>query len=213
MRTPDSWQTARATVAIAVVTMIVHVIISVFDMQARAIALGAFIPATLGLDPGIARVPFFLTPLTSALLHLDIFHILFNMLMLLLTGRAVEGALGPINLVILYVVGAFVAAGAQFLLDPASPVPMIGASGAVSAVIGAYAMLFGRNRVAVRDPRLALWLNVLWLLAAWIILQVAMGIVFSASSGILLGVGAHIGGFIAGVALARPLLLWRYRKA
>jgi len=54
---------------------------------------------------------------------------------------------------------------------------------------------------------------VLWLLAAWVVLQSAMAIVVSSSSRILPAVGAHIGGFIAGVALARPLLLWRYRKA
>jgi membrane associated rhomboid family serine protease len=67
--------------------------------------------------------------------------------------------------------------------------------------------------VAVSDPKLALWLNVLWLLAAWVVLQVAMAIVLSAGQGILLAVGAHIGGFIAGVILARPLLLWQYRRA
>jgi membrane associated rhomboid family serine protease len=58
-----------------------------------------------------------------------------------------------------------------------------------------------------------LWLNVLWLLAAWVVLQVAMAIVLNAGQGILLAVGAHVGGFVAGVILARPLLLWRYRRA
>jgi membrane associated rhomboid family serine protease len=213
MRTPDSWHTARATVAIALITGFAYLIVSVFHIKLWAIGLGAFIPATLNSAPEFAHAPFFLTPLTATLLHVSLWHLLFNLLMHLFCGRAVEGALGPASLVILYVVGAYAAAAGQFAFDPQSPYPMIGASGAISAIIGAYAMLFGRNRVRVADNRLALWLNVLWLLAAWTILQLAMGIVFSAGGDILLAVGAHIGGFIAGVALARPLLLWRYRHA
>ena len=213
MRTPDSWQTARATVAIALTTVFASLVTSIFRIDTWAIATGSFIPAALTLEADFFRVPFVLTPLTATLLHDGMLHLIFNMLMQLICGRAVEGALGPVNLVILYVVGAFAAAAGQFVIDPNSMIPMIGASGAVSAVIGAYAMLFGRNRVPVADPRLALWLNVVWLLAAWVILQLAMGIVFSAGGGVLLAVGAHIGGFIAGVIMARPLLLWRYRKA
>jgi membrane associated rhomboid family serine protease len=213
MRTPDSWQTARATVTIAVLTVFAYLVLSIFRIEMWAIYAGSFIPATLTDDPGFFRLPFALTPLSATFLHAGLFHLVFNLLMLLICGRAVEGALGPLNLIILYLVGAFAAAAGQFALDPTSMVPMIGASGAISAVIGAYAMLFGRNRVPVADPRLALWLNVLWLLAAWVILQLAMALVFSASGGILLAAGAHVGGFVAGVILARPLLLWRYRKA
>lgn len=213
MRTPDRWDTARATIFIALGTGLAFLVLGVFDLTNWAVVRGAFVPADLTTDFGFGRVPFVLTPLTATLLHADLFHLAFNLIIFLLCGRAVEGALGPVALVILYVVGAYAAAAAQFAIDPGAQVPMIGASGAISAVIGAYAMLFGKNRVAVRDPRLALWLNVLWLLAAWVILQVAMGIVLSAGRGILLAVGAHIGGFVAGVALARPLLLWRYRKA
>lgn len=213
MRTPDSWQTARATVAIALATVFAYLIVSIFQLDMWATGFGSFIPAALTLEADFVRMPFVLTPLTATLLHDGLLHLIFNLLMLLICGRAVEGALGPVNLIILYLAGAYAAAAGQFALDPDSIVPMIGASGAISAVIGAYAMLFGRNRVPVSDPRLALWLNVLWLLAAWVVLQLAMGVVFSAGGGIMLAVGAHIGGFVAGVILARPLLLWRYRKA
>jgi membrane associated rhomboid family serine protease len=213
MRTPDSWQTARATVVIAVATFIIYLVLSVFQIEGAAIDYGAFVPIDLQMDFGFDRAPFFLTPLTATLLHGTLWHLAFNLLIFAFCGRAVEGALGPANLVILYVVGAYAAAAGHYIAEPGSMVPMIGASGAISAVIGAYAMLFGKNRVQVANANLALWLNVLWLLAAWIVLQVAMGIVFSAGSGILLAVGAHIGGFLAGVILARPLLLWRYRRA
>jgi len=201
-------------VAIAVVTAILHIVVDVFRIHGAAVAFGAFIPADLVADLPFARAPFLLTPLTAALLHATFWHMALNVLVLLFCGRAVEGALGPGNFVILYVAGAFAAAAGHYLAGPEETLPMVGASGAISAVVGAYAMLFGRNRVKVRDARLALWLNVLWLLAAWVVLQVAMGIVFSRGvDGMLLAVGAHIGGFVAGVALARPLLLWRYRKA
>jgi membrane associated rhomboid family serine protease len=79
-------------------------------------------------------------------------------------------------------------------------------------VIGSYALLFGRNRVKVADPRLALWLHVLWLAAAWVGLQILVGLMFQ-ETGMLIAVAAHIGGFLAGLALAQPLLLLRYRRA
>ncbi len=213
MRTPDSWHTAQATVGIAIVTGLAYLVVSIFGFEFRAVAWGAFIPADLTADLGFSRAPFFLTPLTATLLHAGIWHVAFNLLIFVFTGRAVEGALGSMSLVILYVVGAFAAALGHYVAGPSEAIPMVGASGAISAVIGAYAMLFGRNRVKVANAQLALWLNVLWLLAAWVVLQLAMGIVFSAGAGLLLAVGAHIGGFVAGVALARPMLLWRYRKA
>jgi membrane associated rhomboid family serine protease len=90
---------------------------------------------------------------------------------------------------------------------------MLDASGAVSAVIGAYAMLFGRNKVRVADARLALWLHALWLMAGWVALQLLIGYV-SGAPGVGLGsAAAHVAGFLAGLLLARPLLLFRYRKA
>ena len=72
--------------------------------------------------------------------------------MLLFCGRSVERVLGGRGIVILYLVGAYAAAAAQYAADPAQTVPMVGASGAISAVLGAYALLFGRNKVKVAHP-------------------------------------------------------------
>jgi membrane associated rhomboid family serine protease len=213
MRRPDSWHSAQATVAIGLVTAIAYLVVSVFALDDWAIIRGAFIPLSVTQDAGFARVPFYLTPLTATLLHASILHLAFNLLIFAFCGRAVEGVLGGTGLIILYLVGAYTAAAGQYAMDPTSIMPMIGASGAISAVIGAYAMLFGRNRVRVASHRAAVWLNALWLLVAWVVLQVAMGIVVGEGTGLLLAVGAHIGGFAAGLVLARPLLLWRYRKA
>ena len=89
---------------------------------------------------------------------------------------------------------------------------MIGASGAISALLGAYALLYGQRRASVGNPRFGNALNVLWLAAAWVGLQLLIGLAMSGPDGGI-AIGAHIGGFIAGLALARPLLLWRYRTA
>jgi membrane associated rhomboid family serine protease len=91
-------------------------------------------------------------------------------------------------------------------------VPWIGASGAVSAVVGAFSLSFGRPKQIVKSIRVNRWLNALWLLAAWVVIQVMMGII-AGGQGIVIGTAAHIGGFIAGLLLQRPLLLWRYRNA
>jgi membrane associated rhomboid family serine protease len=199
--------------AIAGATAAVWLLISLFGLQQAAVLWGAFIPVRIGggIDsPWLA--PVFLTPLTSAFLHVDLMHLLFNLLMLLFCGRAVEGILGPLGIVILYLIGAYLAAAGQYVLDPMGAVPMIGASGAGSAVLGAYAMLFGRNKLRVKDPRLAIALHALWLLAAWVVLQLIIGLATQRLN-IAIAVGAHIGGFVAGVALARPLLLLRWRGA
>ncbi len=89
---------------------------------------------------------------------------------------------------------------------------MIGASGAVSAVIGAYSLSFGRPRQFTRSQNANRWINALWLMIAWVVLQLMIGWL-AGGQGYLLATPAHIGGFAAGLLLQRPLLLWRYRGA
>jgi membrane associated rhomboid family serine protease len=79
-------------------------------------------------------------------------------------------------------------------------------------VIGAYSLSFGRAKRITDNPRLNRWINVAWLMAAWVVMQLMMGWLAGAQ-GYLLATPAHIGGFLAGLLLQRPLLLWRYRKA
>jgi membrane associated rhomboid family serine protease len=160
----------------------------------------------------IAAAPAWLTPLTATLVHSGLIHLGFNLLVFVWCGAAVERILGRAGLVILYVLGAYAAAAGQWLADPMGLVPMVGASGAISAVIGAFSLSFGRPRQFTRSQRLNRWINALWLLVAWVVLQMAMGWL-AGGQGYLLATPAHIGGFIAGLLLQRPLLLWRYRKA
>jgi membrane associated rhomboid family serine protease len=177
-----------------------------------ALALG-FIPARLsGAEVPWAAVPAVLTPFTSTLVHSGLIHLGFNLLVFVWCGQAVERVLGPAALIVLYLVGALAAALGQWLADPMGVIPMVGASGAVSAVIGAYSLSFGRPRRITGSPRLNRWINAAWLLVAWVVLQLMIGWLAGAQ-GFLLATAAHIGGFVAGLLLQRPLLLWRYRNA
>ena len=213
MRPPQNWQSARVTIAIAAVTALAWLAVLVLGLEQPAVAFGSFVPARLqALHGASLAAAIALTPLTATLLHAGLVHIGFNLLVLLFCGRIVENILGSRGMVILYLAGAYVAAAAQFLVGPHDPTPMIGASGAISAVIGASAMLIGKNKVRVAHPGLARWLNALWLATAWIVLQLVIGYAFQIE-GPLIAVPAHIGGFLAGIALANPLLLLKWRRA
>ena len=211
MRPPADWKKARFTLAVAGVTVAAWLVVSAGNLTDAAAIWGGFIPARAsGLveESGLASV--FLTPITASLIHANFVHIAFNLLMLLFCGRAVEPIIGSTAVAILYVVGAYAAAGAQWLADPAGMAPMVGASGAISALLGGYAMFFGRHRVKIANNTLAMLVNALWLAAAWIGLQLLIGLT---AQGAAIAVAAHIGGFLAGLILARPLLMLRWRKA
>ena len=89
---------------------------------------------------------------------------------------------------------------------------MIGASGAISALFGLYALFFGTPRQVTRSQKLNRWIHAVWVLAAWVVLQWMAGML-AGGQGVMLATPAHIGGFVAGLLLQRPLLMWRYRKA
>ena len=203
---------ARLTYAIAAVTVAAFVI-------GRLLWPADFISEQLGFVPlrftAVANgffVPAILTPLTATLAHGDWIHIGFNMLMLVYCGRAVESVLGWAPTAVLYLVGAYLSAAAQYLVGPMSPVPMIGASGAISALLAVYALLFGRNSVQRMGPIPAHWVRALWLALAWTGLQWLVGLA-SNGGAYQVATAAHVGGFLAGLALARPMLAWRYRGA
>lgn len=202
-----------ATVAITVLTALAWLIATVLNASDQAALSLGFIPARLsGALVNFPAVPAVLTPLTCTLVHSGLIHLGFNLLVLVWCGAAVERVLGKAGLVTLYLVGAYAAAAAQWLPDPTSTVPMVGASGAISAVIGAFALSFGRARRITASPALNRWINAVWLMVAWIVLQLMMGWLGNAE-GFLLAIPAHVGGFAVGILLQRPLLLWRYRNA
>lgn len=202
-----------ATFALMALTTVVSLAVLYGGSADAAVLSMGFIPARVGglVEVGGA-VPLWLTPLTATLVHDGFLHLFFNLLMFAWCGLAVERILGRGGLLAIYGIGAYLSVVAQWAADPAGVVPVIGASGAVSAVIGAYALSFGRPRRLTDNPRTNRTLNILWLAIAWAVLQLMIG--WSAGqSGLMLATPAHIGGFVAGLLLQRPLLLWRYRKA
>ena len=202
-----------ATNIITAVTALAWVIAVMLGQSEQAAYALGFIPMRVTMPAIVApAVPAFLTPLTATLVHSGLVHLGFNLLMLVWCGTQVERIIGAGGLVALYVVGAFAAAAAQWGVNPHGTVPMIGASGAISAVMGAFALSYGRARPFTNNLAVNRWLNVAWLMIAWVVLQVMMGWLGN-QQGYLLATPAHVGGFAAGLLLQRPLLLWRYRHA
>lgn len=200
------------TSAIIAVTLLCWGAANVMGLSDVVNVEGGFIAARFEPDfPVIGVVPALLTPLTATLLHSGIMHILFNMVTLYYCGRQVEAVLGPVALAILYLVGAYAAALAHYLSNPLQLAPMVGASGAISAVIGTYAMLFSNSETKAVGPIPAYWVRALWLAAAWVGVQWMIG--FSGlGGGVTIAIWAHVGGFLAGILLARPLVKRRYAQ-
>jgi membrane associated rhomboid family serine protease len=212
------------TNALIIINLVVAAILLVPSWWQYAVVSGGLFPIRLSGDSSAFGditflVPALLTPLTAAFLHGGIAHVIMNMLMLLLIGKMVERVLGGGLFLALYFVSAYVAAGTEWLaaylqlpmsLDMMAPA--IGASGAISGVIGAYLLLFPNKQPKPWGPVPAGIARPLHLTLAWIGLNLAMGFV-GPGLGIGIAIWSHIGGFVIGLALARPLLLWRYRKA
>ncbi|WP_246202835.1 rhomboid family intramembrane serine protease [Sphingomonas lacunae] len=202
----------QITNAIAVVTIAAWLVAILGAQWFDAAAFGGFIPARVfgGHDlPG--ALPWPLTPLSATLIHADLLHLAFNMLMLVWCGRQVEQAIGGGYTLLLYGVGAYAAALGQFVMGPHQTSVMVGASGAISALMAFYALVFSEQKVRQIGPIPSHIVRALWLGAAWVGLQMLIGLGFGIG-GALIAVGAHIGGFIAGLLLARPLLRLRYRR-
>jgi membrane associated rhomboid family serine protease len=144
------------------------------------------------------------TVFSSMFLHGSFFHIAGNMLYLWIFGNNVEDTLGHGRFLVFYLASGVVAAGAQTLMDTSSRVPMIGASGAISGVLGAYLLLFPQARVLTLVIFGFFWrvvsIPAVLVLGFWIVLQIlyALGS-FGAGGGVAFF--AHVGGFFAGMGL------------
>lgn len=210
--------TGRMTNILLGLTVLAFLILSASGLTDSAAIIGGFIPARINgvvlTDGGTPPwLPVFLTPLSATLVHAGWLHLGFNMLMLLFCGRHVEQVLGRWPMLVLYIVGAYAAAAAQWAVDPLGVTPMIGASGAISALMGTYALLYSRQTVRPLGPIPAGTVRVLWLAAGWIAIQALIGVATRADGAGVgqIAVAAHVGGFVAGLLLTRPLLRWRFR--
>jgi membrane associated rhomboid family serine protease len=176
----------------------------------------ALFPARFGTEAidsgGAFMLPYWLTPLSSAFLHGGLLHLGMNMAMLALFAPNVERVLGQGGVATLYGVGILASAAAQVLADPGSVTPVVGASGAISAIMAAHLALFPRERPKPLGLIPGKWAHALKLLIGWVVLNLMLGFV-GPSVGVQIAIWAHIGGFAAGLALVWPLLRWRYRNA
>lgn len=175
----------------------------------------AFIPAHLAENIRDYSLPGLFHPqlVTSFFLHGSLFHVLSNMLYLWIFGDNIEDKLGRVRFLLFYLLTGVFANLTQFLIDPSSPIPVIGASGAVAGILGAYFITFPRAKVTsllfififftIRD------IPAIYFLFIWFIIQVFSGISSLGTNYISVAWWAHIGGFLTGIIL---MLIMRKRN-
>lgn len=165
---------------------------------------GTRIPAGEGLSCVVGAVPTWYTGVTSMFLHGGWLHLLGNLWFLWVFGNNVEDSMGHSRFLAFYLLCGLVAAGAQVAVDPSSAIPMVGASGAISGIMGAYVFLYPRVRV-----RVIIFLGIIFfraglpawmMLGYWFLLQLG-GAAVAPSEGGGVAFWAHAGGFLAGLVL------------
>lgn len=175
--------------------------------EAAVYALG-FIPAVVfggtELPEQLVWIPSPLTIFTSMFLHGGLLHLAGNLLYLWIFADNIEDRMGRGRFVLFYGLCGIAAALAQAIPDLSSEIPMIGASGAVSGVLGAYIILYPHARVLVAIPIFVvlytLRLPAIWVLGVWFLGQLISSVALS-SAGAGIAFRAHVGGFVAGVLL------------
>lgn len=164
------------------------------------------VPAYFGLDRAWQLV-------TCSFLHGSLMHLVANLWTLWIFGDNVEDRTGPLRFTLFYVLCAVLAALTELLLTPTSTAPMVGASGAIAGVMGAYLVMYPRARIILIVP-LLFWplfftVPALVFLGYWFVVQLlsgGLGLVAEPAAPGGVAFGAHVGGFLAGVAL-HPLFV------
>lgn len=205
----------RPVVTVTVIALCVLVFAWELSLGSRmdgALAALGFTPGTL-LHPQSAVAPWLGIPpwttiFTAMFLHAGWLHIGGNLLYLWIFGNNIEDAMGHAKYALFYLACGVAAALAMVLIDPASQTPIVGASGAISGVLGAYVLLYPRARVLTIIPLVFIFypvrLRAVWVVGIWFALQlVAAALTPPSDPGVAWW--AHVGGFVAGLALT-PLL-------
>jgi len=162
----------------------------------------AFIPARFSAAPAAEAVTLF----TAMFLHGGWLHLFSNMLFLWIFGDNVEDRFGHLPFLVFYLLVGLAATFAQFAVSPESSIPNVGASGAISGVLGAYILMFPQSRVNVLLGRQIVAMPAVIVLGLWIVLQLFSGVGTIAYTDETADVGgvaymAHIGGFFSGLLL------------
>ncbi len=177
-----------------------------------AAALGTAVPIGDGMACAVDAEPVnYLTPLTSMFLHGSWMHLIGNGLFLWVFGNNVEDSMGRLRFLVFYLVCGLAGAAAQVAVDPASPIPVVGASAAISGVMGAYLVLYPRVLVNMlfifviifRVIPLPAWVVLVYWFAVQLLsaLPQLAGAQTAVSSGVAFM--GHVGGFVAGLVLVK----------
>lgn len=165
------------------------------------IMMWSFIPARFMQDPAGNMITIF----TSMFMHAGWFHLIGNMLYLIIFGDNVEDRFGHVKFLLFYVLCGFIAMLAQLIAAPYVTIPNLGASVAIAGVLGAYLVLFPRRRVRVLLGWWIVHLPALIVIGGWILIQVLSSLGSLAGSASAAGgvaYMAHIGGFLSGLVLS-----------
>jgi membrane associated rhomboid family serine protease len=197
--------------------------VAVFILERMAIAGGvdpqaleqtwALVPARLFQDPAVLAETIF----TSMFMHANLAHLFGNMFFLWIFGDNVEDAMGHSRYLVFYLVGGVCAAAAQTAVDPLSLIPMVGASGAISAVLAGYAFLYPRSPITVFNPFFILWFffGLFLHLPAWLVIgeyfvvNLSDALMNDAQGGVAFM--AHVGGFVGGGVILNLFMRGRVR--
>jgi rhomboid family protein len=161
--------------------------------------------AQIDLQP--TPVPVWFTLITSMFMHGSFIHLFGNMLYLWIFGDNLEDRLGHMRYGLFYLLCGIVASLSHVFVNTDSYLPSLGASGAISGVLGGYLLLFPRRRVRVMLGRAITEVPAFVALGFWIVFQVISSAMSGAEAGI--AYAAHIGGFIAGLVLIKPFAIGR----
>lgn len=206
--------TAHVTRTILFVCVLIQLLMLVMGARFdHAVTLAAgLVPARLTGDViGLqGALPAPLTLVTHMFLHGGVVHLAMNMVFLAWIGRQVEWLLGPVRMLILFLVGGVAGGLLQVAMSPASIVPVVGASGAISAVFATYALLFAqsgeRPGTFLGIPISGDTIRALRYAALWIGLQLLTAVAFNAPGSPGIAIWSHIGGFLAGILFGLPFI-------
>lgn len=191
-----------------------------FSLVPREIITGIDLTQPIIISDGLGhtgQISQFATPLpvyfnflSSMFMHGSIMHIFGNMLFLFIFGDNIENLIGHIRYLVFYVLCGFAAAAGQIAMGPDSVIPMLGASGAISGVLGGYLLLFPKRPVKALIFNFFTTVPAFVAIGIWIIYQIVLGFL-TPSGGGGVAYAAHIGGFVAGVIMIKAFALGRGR--
>ncbi len=202
--------TPYVTIGLIALNIVVHLAQLPMGLEERMVFIKTygFVPARLFTGEGaFSPISPVATIFSSMFMHGGIMHLLGNMLYLWIFGNNIEDIMGPVRFIVFYLLCGIGAAMLQGVLDPDSLVPMVGASGAISGILGGYLIRFPRARVTVL-LFLFVFIQVIQVRASvvlgfWIVFQLISGVGTLGAKGGGVAFFAHIGGFAAGLILVK----------